>query len=97
MVLPEDRFGPSAVSRGDGSTRLLTLRNLTWEPVTYDVPLDQGIGLESGDVVHVRRFHPRERGLGEFDFGTSQPAAVTIVNESTDGYLVVDAVQWIAK
>jgi len=76
MVLPEDRFGPFAVSRGDGSTRLLTLRNLTWQPATYDVPLDQAIGLASGDVVHVRRFHPRERIHGEFDFGETVKVTV---------------------
>jgi hypothetical protein len=69
MVLPEDRFGPSAISRGDGSTRFLTLRNLTWESVTYDVTLDERIGLETGDTVHVRRFHPRERMVGDVEFG----------------------------
>ncbi len=42
MVLPEGRFGPSAVSRGDGSTRLITLRNLTWQPVTYNSAAGSG-------------------------------------------------------
>jgi len=76
VVLPEDRFGPSAVSRGNESTRLLTLRNLTWEPVTYDVTLDEGIGLKRRDSVHLRRFHPRERILGDFDFG--QTVEITV-------------------
>ncbi len=35
--------------------------------------------------------------LGEFEFAKDQPAKVTIINEGTDGYLVIDAVQWIAK
>jgi hypothetical protein len=69
MVLPSGRFGPSAVSRGDGRTRLVTLRNLGWEPVTYSVPLDRGIGLEPGGRVHCRRFHPAERILGDFRYG----------------------------
>ncbi len=69
MVLPEEIFGPAAVSRGNGSTRLITLRNLNWEPVTYGVPLDGTIGLEASDSIHVRRFHPTERILGDFSFG----------------------------
>ncbi len=71
MVLPEDRFGPSAVARGDGATRLITLRNLGWEPVTYSVPLDGDVGLESSGSVHCRRFHPGERILGDFPYGGS--------------------------
>ena len=47
-VLPEDRYGPYAVSRGDGSTRLITLRNLNWTPVKYELRLDDELGLESG-------------------------------------------------
>ena len=70
IVLPEERFGPSAVSRGDGKTRLLTLRNLTWEPVTYSVPLDGTIGLEGGEKIHCRRFHPTEKIFGDFTPGT---------------------------
>jgi hypothetical protein len=71
MELPEGRFGPFAVSRGDGTTRLITLRNLGWEPVTYSVPLDESIGLETGGRVHCRRFHPTERILGDFRKGES--------------------------
>ena len=33
MVLPEAKYGEKAVSRGDDKTRLITLRNLTWEPI----------------------------------------------------------------
>ena len=39
------------------------------------------------------RFHR----LGRFDFVADQPAAVTISNTGTDGYVVVDAVQWLLK
>lgn len=66
MVLPEDRFGPHAVARGDGGTRLLTLRNLTWEPKRYRVPLDASIGLTATNEVEVRRLHPSERIVGRF-------------------------------
>ncbi|MDP0492572.1 MAG: hypothetical protein Q7Q71_16115 [Verrucomicrobiota bacterium JB023] len=64
MVLPEDQYGPHAVSRGDESTRLITLRNLTWEPVTYTVALDNSIGLKGEEAREVRLFHPYEEVLG---------------------------------
>lgn len=65
IQLPEREYGPYAVSRGDAATRLITLRNLTWEPVTYEVKLDNSIGLKAAGMVHVRRFHP-----GEYIYGT---------------------------
>ena len=76
MILPEEQFGPAAVSRGDSVTRLITLRNLGWTPVVYDVPLDATIGLVQGEAVHVRRFHPTERILGDFSFGEVVPVEV---------------------
>lgn len=70
-VLPEGRFGPNAVSRGDGRIRLITLRNLTWEPLTYSVPLDETVGLTERARVHCRQFHPKERIFGAFSYGSS--------------------------
>ncbi|MEZ6041663.1 MAG: FAD-dependent oxidoreductase [Planctomycetaceae bacterium] len=35
--------------------------------------------------------------LGTFPFSSDKPAQVTISNSGTDGYVVVDAVQWIAR
>jgi hypothetical protein len=75
-VLPEDRYGPYAMSRGDGSTRFITLRNLTWEPVAYSLRLDGSIGLEAGGEVEVRRFHPSEAFLGKFARGFDLPVEV---------------------
>lgn len=69
MTLPKERYGPYAVSRGDSRTRLLTLRNLDWTPVTYTVSLDPSIGLTAGGEVEVVRFHPSERRLGRFSAG----------------------------
>jgi hypothetical protein len=71
MVLPEIDYGPYAVSRGDDSTRFITLRNLTWEPVTYTIKLDRSIGLKSEEQVELRRFHPSERIYGFFEPGSS--------------------------
>lgn len=70
IELPEAEFGPGAVSRGDGQTRLITLRNLTWETVTHSISLDATIGLSpTTDSIYVRRFHPHERIVGEFGYG----------------------------
>jgi hypothetical protein len=70
MVLPESQYGPCAVARGDQSTRFITLRNLSWNPLTYRVQLDESIGLTKPGQIEVRRFHPHERALGRFRRGT---------------------------
>ena len=69
MVLPENEYGPFAVSRGDGSTRFITLRNLTWNPVRYKVKLDASIGLTAEGNIEFRRLHPSERILGQYKPG----------------------------
>jgi hypothetical protein len=71
MTLPEEQYGPLAVSRGDGNTRLITLRNLTWEPVEYKVGLDESIGLTGEGQVELRQFSPSERIIGQFEPGES--------------------------
>jgi hypothetical protein len=76
MKLPEDTYGRHAVSRGDDSTRLLTLRNLTWEPVRYKVKLDEEIGLKNAKNVELRQFHPTENILGTFNFGETTEVEV---------------------
>jgi len=75
MVLPEKNYGEKAVSRGDTQTRLITLRNLSWEPIRCSVRLDEEIGLSaanSGDEdIELRQYHPVERLLGRFNIGAS--------------------------
>ncbi len=68
MVLPAS-YGPYAVSRGDSKTRFVTLRNLTWKPVSYAVKLSKEIGLEAADNIELRQFHPTEKVIGEFKSG----------------------------
>lgn len=70
IILPENDYGPYALSRGDGKIRFLTLRNLTWSPVKYRVRLDGSIGLKEDGDVELRRFHPAERIIGQFSRGT---------------------------
>ena len=69
IVLPEMDYGPHAVSRGDGRTRFLSLRNLTWNPVKYRIRLDESIGLMGKEDIELRGFHPHERIIGRFKPG----------------------------
>jgi len=69
MVLDESRYGPLAVARGNGDTRLITMRNLEWQPSVRKIKLDASIGLSEGSEVEVRQFHPTERIIGTFKVG----------------------------
>ena len=75
IVLP-DNYGKDAVSRGDDETRLITLRNLSWEPKEFTLNLSREIGLNKGKQVSVRQFHPGERILGTFQYGESVKVVV---------------------
>jgi hypothetical protein len=37
------------------------------------------------------------RSLGVYKFTADQPAAVIVSNAQSDGYIVIDAVQWLTK
>ncbi|MGB2907765.1 MAG: hypothetical protein WBB73_11700 [Candidatus Aminicenantaceae bacterium] len=76
IVLPESRYGAKAVSRGDGDTRLITLRNLAWEPFEATLKLDEEIGLDSRAELEVRLLHPVERIVGVFRKGNEIPITV---------------------
>ncbi|NJK94666.1 MAG: hypothetical protein HC905_06855 [Bacteroidales bacterium] len=69
IILPEEQYGKFAVSRGDQSIRLITLRNLSWHPVQVPVKLDESIGLSSSGDVEVLQYHPTERFLGRYKRG----------------------------
>ena len=74
ILLPKADYGPNAVSRGDATTRLISLRNLGWQPVKYQVRLDDAIGLASSNSdggIELRQFHPTERILGHFARGAT--------------------------
>ncbi|MFM2170791.1 MAG: hypothetical protein RI957_1020 [Verrucomicrobiota bacterium] len=75
-ALPEGNYGPHAVSRGDGKTRFITLRNLTWEPVTYTIVADEEVGLTKAKDVEIRTLHPNEKILAKIAFGSSQRVTV---------------------
>ncbi len=69
ILIPENNYGDKAISRGDSSTRFITLRNLSWETSTYIISLDQEIGLTKGKKFIVRQFHPYEEVIGHYDMG----------------------------
>lgn len=75
-ALPEDRYGLNAMSRGDGSTRFVTLRNLSWEPVTCHVNISEELGLEKAGKVRVRMYHPYIYDMGSHDFGSTVDVTV---------------------
>ncbi|NQT81831.1 hypothetical protein HQ563_02320 [bacterium] len=70
MALPR-RYGPHAISRGNETTRFVTLRNLSWNPTKYPVRLDSEIGLTAEGDVELRQFHPSEKVLGTFKHGST--------------------------
>ncbi|MCK4763154.1 MAG: hypothetical protein KAW12_13240 [Candidatus Aminicenantes bacterium] len=76
MTLPKKRYGPFAVSRGNGNTRLITLRNLTWQPVQYTIKLDKKIGISAKNPIEVRQFFPCEKIIGRFAPGSKVPLTV---------------------
>jgi hypothetical protein len=69
-VLPEDQYGPKAVSRGDGATRFITLRNISWEPKKYSINIGNEIGLTAKGKAKVRLYHPYIYDLGTHATGT---------------------------
>jgi len=71
LFLPDQTYGSNAVSRGDQKTRIVTLTNPTWNPVTRTVTLDESLGLGSDGSYDVRRLHPAEEILGSFKKGDS--------------------------
>ena len=70
LRLPEESYGPEALSRGDDGTRFLTLRNLSWQPVTYKIKLDSETGIiDNGKKVKARLYHPYIYDLGSHNYG----------------------------
>lgn len=88
--LPEERYGEGAVARGNGKTQFLTLRNLSWEKVTYKLRLSEEIGLsEHGKEVKARLYHPYIYDLGRHPYGSELeievlPFRVVLVKLTTE-------------
>jgi hypothetical protein len=68
LVLPEEKYGEKAVSRGDSRTRLITLRNLSWDSSEIDINIGE-VGLTDNIKYEVRLLHPVEHILGSYNIG----------------------------
>lgn len=78
MVLPEKEYGPHAVARGDAQTRVVTLRNLTWDPVFYNINLDEEIGLSKDkEDLYLYQYHPTEKFIGKYKRGAKVKVEVS--------------------
>ncbi len=65
-----DSYGSEALSRGDEYTRFITLRNLTWNPITCKIKLGEEVGLKrNNSKVKVRMYHPYIYDLGSHRYG----------------------------
>ncbi|MGM9511254.1 hypothetical protein ACS5NO_26185 [Larkinella sp. GY13] len=92
MPLPETDYGYKAVSRGNATTRFITLRNLGWTSETRAIRCDRSIGLEPAPRYTVKQIHPTEKVIGVFEYGKQVPVEVqpfrsalfTITAEDTD-------------
>ena len=69
IILPKENYGDEAVSRGDKTTRLVTMKNLGWNPVVRKIKLDDEIGLGKSSLIELRQLHPVERLIGRFKPG----------------------------
>lgn len=73
-VLPA--YGANAVSRGDETTRLITLKNLSWTTQSHKIKLGEELGLTKGKAVKLIQIHPQEEYLGTYAWDAE--ATVTI-------------------
>lgn len=69
MILHEETYGKNAVSRGDEHTRIITLRNLSWQSKKYMLTINQSIGLSHASKFEVRQYHPSECIIGNYNYG----------------------------
>ncbi|MBU3024181.1 hypothetical protein [Zobellia galactanivorans] len=72
----DESYGPNAVTRGNGKTQLISLRNLKWEAATYAIQLDEEIGLKGDGSITLLQLHPTEKMIGTFSKGESIPVEV---------------------
>jgi len=72
IILPEEIYGPKAVSRGNKDTRLITLRNLKWDKKYVNLTINEEIGIiGKNQKYEVRMLHPVESVIGKLNYGES--------------------------
>ena len=71
-VLPENKYGHFAVSRGNEKTRFITLRNNSWTETEYKISLTDEIGIEkTRKNIQIIQLHPNENFIGSFQYGNT--------------------------
>lgn len=83
IALP-DFMGAASVSRGDDKRRFITTGNATWETQTYQITLDESIGLKKCERVRVVTRHPTVRVIGDFAYGDT----VSVTMKPFRAYLI---------
>ncbi len=61
--LPEETFGPNAVSRGDDTIRFITVRNLEWEKKAFSFSVSEA-SCGRMNRAYARMLHPYETDMG---------------------------------
>lgn len=75
-VLPKNSYGQDAVSRGNGTTRLITMKNLSWTTQVYTIKLGDKIGLSKGQQVKLIQIHPNEEYLGSHAYNATVEVSI---------------------
>lgn len=71
IQLPAERYGEGAITRGDGKTQFITLRNMSWNKTSYRIRIDAETGLkDNGRKVKARLYHPYIYDMGSHEYGT---------------------------
>ena len=82
-------YGEYAVSRGDGETRIITLRNDSWEPLDIDIILNEEIGLIEKKDVYFLQYHPTQKYMGKYKYSSK----LTVTVEPFRVYMAVVSVK----
>jgi hypothetical protein len=91
-------YGFKAVSRGNNETRIISLRNLSWETKRITIDLDSTIGINTKKKLNVTQFHPVGSFIGTYNPGNKVTvevlpfrSALFIVSAKNDSYLIKGA------
>lgn len=67
----DEKYGPSAVSRGTDTHRFITTGNNSWENRKIEFVLDEKIGIDTDKELLVIQRHPTEKLIGRYKKGES--------------------------
>jgi hypothetical protein len=76
MVLPIENYGSDAVSRGNDTTRIVSLKNVSWTQTTHEISLGEEIGLSENKKVQLIQIHPFEKLVGTFNYNDKVTVSV---------------------